>query len=650
MKRKNIRSSNKNILKNNKGITLIALVVTIVVLLILATVSVQLLVGENGVITKAKEASFKTELSKIDEEFNLYLTSKKLKNMEFEPETLNAYETMLSYNTITDEEKSGNIYTVLKTSKREEVAKMEITKGELLYTAKNAREAKWAQDLGIKINPYIVENGELKSSNGNLGLVGSIGTLVIPETVRGETIISIGEGAFGNLEGVRKIVIPSTVKEIQKSAFYRCTGIEEVVFETRVENGKEIGTEKIGDYAFCGCTNLVSMELPNTVTSLGERCFASCSNLTNVVLSNNMTEIPSYAFCYGTSLKQITIPEGVSSIRQEAFKSCINLQTIRLPKSLTQISLSTFTACKNLNNIEITEGNTSFAFGENILFNKTKTQMIYILPSAIPSNKTTFTVPSTVTTLGQGTLSNFPQITKVVIPASVKNISDFRFFTENMSQIEIDENNPTYMADGVGIYNKDKTTLYMYYKDAKAVTNIELDDNIKSLNKYAFFLCRKLKSLTIGKNVSNIGWDWTWNSRITNLTTINIDAENPYYMSEGHGIYNKEKTKLIGVFGRVTEFEIPYGVTEIGSYSFYSQANLNQVIIPNTVTKIESYAFYRCYVLSTIEIPSSVTSIGIGCFLESNKLEKIQINKKKDSISGSPWSAPIGERAIQWAE
>ena len=47
-------------MKNNKGITLVALVVTIVVLLILAGVSINLVLGDNGIITKAKEAQRKS--------------------------------------------------------------------------------------------------------------------------------------------------------------------------------------------------------------------------------------------------------------------------------------------------------------------------------------------------------------------------------------------------------------------------------------------------------------------------------------------------------------------------------------------------------------------------------------------------------------
>ena len=59
----------------NKGITLIALVITIIVLLILAGVSISTLVGENGIINKAKLAKEKTEKSNILEKVQMEVSS-----------------------------------------------------------------------------------------------------------------------------------------------------------------------------------------------------------------------------------------------------------------------------------------------------------------------------------------------------------------------------------------------------------------------------------------------------------------------------------------------------------------------------------------------------------------------------------------------
>ena len=61
--------------KYQKGITLIALVVTIVVLVILAAVSVNTLIGDNGIITQAKNAGIKTEIADIKTQIQMDLVS-----------------------------------------------------------------------------------------------------------------------------------------------------------------------------------------------------------------------------------------------------------------------------------------------------------------------------------------------------------------------------------------------------------------------------------------------------------------------------------------------------------------------------------------------------------------------------------------------
>ena len=60
-----------NKIKNQKGITLVALVVTIIVLIILAGISINLILGDNGMITIAKKAKENTELAKVEEEQQL---------------------------------------------------------------------------------------------------------------------------------------------------------------------------------------------------------------------------------------------------------------------------------------------------------------------------------------------------------------------------------------------------------------------------------------------------------------------------------------------------------------------------------------------------------------------------------------------------
>ena len=81
-------------MKKNTGITIISLVVTIIILIILAGVSLNLTLGQNGIITKAKQAKENTELAKIEEETRLNELY-----MQMESEGINTGDT--SYDAIT---------------------------------------------------------------------------------------------------------------------------------------------------------------------------------------------------------------------------------------------------------------------------------------------------------------------------------------------------------------------------------------------------------------------------------------------------------------------------------------------------------------------------------------------------------------------
>ena len=75
-------------MKKERGITLIALIVTIIVLLILASVSIAMLIGENGILTQAKRAKEETKEAEIEERIILSVTSAKILDDELSQSTL----------------------------------------------------------------------------------------------------------------------------------------------------------------------------------------------------------------------------------------------------------------------------------------------------------------------------------------------------------------------------------------------------------------------------------------------------------------------------------------------------------------------------------------------------------------------------------
>ena len=75
---------------------------------------------------------------------------------------------------------------------------------------------------------------------------------------------------------------------------------------------------------------------------------------------------------------------------------------------------------------------------------------------------------------------------------------------------------------------------------------------------------------------------------------------------------------------------------------------MTSITIPDSVTVIGAGAFGGCSSLKDITIPQSVTSIGADAFIYCENLTAINIKGTANRISGAPWGAQYGNRAINW--
>ena len=88
----------------------------------------------------------------------------------------------------------------------------------------------------------------------------------------------------------------------------------------------------------------------------------------------------------------------------------------------------------------------------------------------------------------------------------------------------------------------------------------------------------------------------------------------------------------------LTNITIPSSVTNIGSGVFENCSSLTNITIPSSVTSIKDYTFSDCSSLTNITIPSSVTSIGFGAFNRCSSLTNITIPSSVTSIGESAFS------------
>lgn len=155
------------------------------------------------------------------------------------------------------------------------------------------------------------------------GYLGNSNSVVIPSTINGLPVVSLGNSAFqthfpGN--NPTSISIPASVTNIGAEAFMNCNTLGSVNFS----NVKTLGAQ-----AFYECRALTSIDL-SSVTNIGPSAFSGCTALTNVVLSPKLVLLGQAAFSGCTSLRSIIIPAGVlpGSAMYDTFSGCTNLTSI----------------------------------------------------------------------------------------------------------------------------------------------------------------------------------------------------------------------------------------------------------------------------------------------------------------------------------
>ena len=644
---------------NNKGITLVALVITIVILIILATVTINFTFGDDGIITKANQAKYMAELSTFQEELGLYKANKQISEEGFNVESLTAGEESLSYTTSEGLVTEGTIYDVITSLIGSSFAgKMEIIKGELLINSQDIEEIKIAQSMGIKVNPYVIENGELKSDGANLALMDKNGSLTIPE---GVTVI--GEGAFADLSGLKTIIIPGTVKEIKGNAFRNNVDLENVIMKE--------GIKTIGNYVFQKCNKLRNVELPESIENIGTGAFYICSNLQEIKIPDKVTVINNLTFAHCTSLTKVELSNNIYTIGDRSFYNC-NLTEITLPKNLKVLNDDVFGRNTNLTTIKIPEENQNFEFEQDrgmLIQNNSENQeksIVFITDSAIKESNT-LDIPEGITNI-KLYLQTAYNIKTVNIPSTLKSI-EANNLPNSISAIIVDAGNQNYIVEGECLYSKDKKNLIICFtkneimsktdfaeeleiietrafKQAENLKKIELPDSVLRIEKYIVIENAILESLTLGEKVEYIDPEFKYATRPLEL---NISNNNPNYTVENNVLYNKDKTKLISVLYEIDgKYTVEPHVTTIGRYAFENQVKMTEIELPNNLKILENNIFMYCTGLEEIYIPESIEEIQEYSFASVDNLQKIQINKEKGSIAGSPWGAIRGERIVEW--
>ena len=244
------------------------------------------------------------------------------------------------------------------------------------------------------------------------------------------------------------------------------------------------GTRIICDRAFWYCDSLSEIVIPSSVASIGDSAFLGCRSLSEIVIPSSVTSIGDSAFSCCDSLSEIVIPSSVTSIGDRAFNGCFSLKYISIPKSIICLNGNPFAGWDG--KLECLSPN--FVYEDDVLFNKDKSRIISFRNQNIES----YVIPSSVTSIGEGTFSVCRSLSEIVIPSSVTSIGDFAFsFCLSLSEIVIPS---SVTSIGKGAFFR-----------CHSLSEIVIPSSVASIGDRAFSFCDSLSEIVIPPSVTSIG-------------------------------------------------------------------------------------------------------------------------------------------------
>ncbi len=394
------------------------------------------------------------------------------------------------------------------------------------------------------------------------------------------SVLEIPEGtteiyayAFANRQGIKTLILPSTLITIGNYAFRNCYDLETVTF---TDGAKSL--TKLGTYAFQNCSSLTKIVLPENLTEIGQRAFEDCTSLSLVTMGNAVTTIGSYAFSNTSSLKNIVFSSALTKIDTYAFEGS-GLTTVTIPASVTTLNGKAFVDCADMTSVTFEEG----------------------------ANKT-LTVNANV--------FNGTAITELTIPNRVKELKSEAFAEMHLLK-------KVTFGDKVAA-NISGKLLTKAFKNCTSLEQIEIPEGITEIQAYAFQGCTKLSSVKLPGTLKTLGTSTTsassvWSGYVfdqcVSLTSIDLPDSLTYI-----GTYTFRGTGL-------TSIKLPSGIVHLSGTNndtYAIKTGTSYFLESTSVTGSKTAGqFMDCANLETVILPAGLKTIGIGAFYNCPKLTKV---------------------------
>jgi len=407
------------------------------------------------------------------------------------------------------------------------------------------------------------------------------GTYTIPAGVT-----AIGPYAFAQAKELTEIVIPAWVTSVQPYAFYNATNLGKVTFEAAQAS---FGAVTIGEYAFANCAFLTEVvyQAGSNVGELGNSAFEGCSALMTLEIPATVTKVGNNAF-KGCGARTATIADGENAITfgTGVYANCKNLYEITLPARVTALPEGAFTGCESLRNVKVDENNQILKDIDGVLFTKDGKELLFF--SQVRGGD--YAVLEGVEKIGAGVFQDNTSLTNITFGADVKEIGDYAFAgCTAISTVHIGANvtrigkhafdgcalnTVTFDQTGTEELVIDEYAFQKAISSSSSSFTLEIPARVKALGDYAFYSA-KFYAVKFNEGLVTIG-DFAFASN----------------------------TSLRGNDYNTKTLAFPQSVTTVGNSAFYKCTALS-ILKLDTVENWGDEAFRDCTAISDVTFPTA---------------------------------------------
>ncbi len=657
-----------------KGITLTALVVTIIVMLILAIISVNATIGENGIINK----TFKSKISKEKQdastdviegikriEYYANASADKgvtlkglLKTLNLEKytngkihgiktdgnNTIIYYSNNIGSYTITVDENGGTKTELGIVVKKNEVNNVEMAQDEKITLTSDEEISYWVVAGGD------VDSVEINSITGEVIKKGE-GTVVIygyKSKEDAETGQYLEVTIKDKKEEMNSIAQTGDGDEDEQIILEH----EEITSEVYpgIPGPDYIGYLKIGDHSYIyikDTNDLITLHLyvdnfaegvvdvydkyKNGITFEDVHYYVdtkiNCEDVKKIIIEDSVKEVPDNIFNNFTNTYQLSLPKGLTRLGKivdeinsdgEAHKGLINLEELDYACEIPNLNMH-----KDDKNwaLYIYTNSTEFANIGSCIGGKGFFDFKYTKLKSIVFKDTVKNIPSEI-------FSHCNYLKKVFIGKNVESIGNNAFLNcINLTDIEYETESSINNIKLIGLYafsftgidniinsNQITTIKHGTYYACKNIKTLDIPSNIFIIEQLAFSYCIELKSLRFNNGIKEIG-----NSAFSGCNNLE------------HVTFNLiNSLKKIGYYCfsncfELVSFQFPDSIENIGERTFSGDKKLELLKFPKNLNIIEESICEECHKLQNIIWPETDFEISDLAFRNCQSLTNISI-------------------------